>query len=436
MRWCIARLLLVLLAAAGCNLSTPPAASPTPTFGGPPRISIASPLPEQVFLAGTVVIVQAQVENAGPDLARVSVLLDDALLGEELDPNPTAAAQVPLMIDWPSTTAGRYEFTVSAERRDGTASRETVRITVVEAAQPAEPAAVDDEPAPPTAASAPSPSPTISRPPAASGGAGTAPPIITLLPTPTAASDAASEPSQPSEPSEQNAPAEPPPANATVPNPFAPPMAKVITGANVRSGPSTLFSPPLGSTAADAEFEILAVTPNRDWYKIRYGGESAWIYADLVTTTGNVAGLIVDPGPQPTATPLPPTPLPTATAASAVNLIVGRIVTNPHPLVCGTSSEVQVTIRNDGAADAPDGGLIRVQAILVSSGAVLETTQTAFPALAAGESRVSSAFITVNSNSGEEQVIRAVVDFNAQVAESNENDNMGNDQPYYLSGDC
>ena len=73
--------ILVLLICAGCNLGITGEGAPA-SFEGPPIIKIASPSPNQTFLAGTTVFVQARVENAGPDLARISVLLDDALLGE------------------------------------------------------------------------------------------------------------------------------------------------------------------------------------------------------------------------------------------------------------------------------------------------------------------------------------------------------------------
>lgn len=123
----------VMLLCAGCNLGFIGEGAP-PSFEGPPAIKIASPTPNQTFLAGATVIVQARVENAGPDLARVSVLLDDALLGEKLSPNETSAAVLPLTIDWPTSTAGAFTISVLAERNDGTFAREDVSILVVAAA--------------------------------------------------------------------------------------------------------------------------------------------------------------------------------------------------------------------------------------------------------------------------------------------------------------
>ena len=123
-------LVTVLLVCAGCNLGFPGEGA-LATFEGPPVIHIAAPSPNQTFLAGATVIVQARVENAGPDLARISVLLDDALLGEKLNPNETNAAVLPLTIDWPTSNAGEFKISVMAERGDGTLAREDVSILVI-----------------------------------------------------------------------------------------------------------------------------------------------------------------------------------------------------------------------------------------------------------------------------------------------------------------
>ncbi len=126
------RLLLIwiLFICAGCNLGISGEAAP-PNFEGPPVIKIVAPSPDETFLAGATVIVQARVENAGPDLTRISVLLDDVLLGEKLNPNESNATVLPLTIDWPTSNAGEFVISVAAERGDGSLAREDVRIFVV-----------------------------------------------------------------------------------------------------------------------------------------------------------------------------------------------------------------------------------------------------------------------------------------------------------------
>jgi len=124
---CIAWLLLGISA---CSLSEP-AQLGAPTAGGPLAITILAPVPEQAFVAGTLVIVQARIENAGADLARVAVLLDGSLLGEQLAPNPSAAHILPLTVDWRSSNPGRYTLTVLAERASGSSARSDVDIEVL-----------------------------------------------------------------------------------------------------------------------------------------------------------------------------------------------------------------------------------------------------------------------------------------------------------------
>lgn len=123
-------LILIALICAGCNLGFTGEPAPA-SFEGAPVIKIASPSPNQIFLAGSTVIVQARVENAGPDLARISVLLDGALLGEKLNPNETNAAVLPLTLDWPTSNTGEFTISVLAERGAGASAREDVRILVV-----------------------------------------------------------------------------------------------------------------------------------------------------------------------------------------------------------------------------------------------------------------------------------------------------------------
>lgn len=233
---CRLALILIVLICAGCNLGFTGEGAPA-SFEGPPVINIASPSPNQIFLAGATVIVQARVENAGPDLARVSVLLDDALLGEKINPNDTNAAVLPLTLDWPTSRSGEFTISVLAERGDGAFSREDVNILVV--------AEASDE----SMTSAESTQPAAARPPAAT-------------------SDD---------------------ANALA--------GTMLQPARIRAGPGATYDL-IGNLDENHEIAIVAVNPAQTWYRIRYEGQAeAWVYAEFVSAAADIAQAPVETGP-------------------------------------------------------------------------------------------------------------------------------------------
>ena len=420
-------ILIVGLVASGCNLSPTGDTAPE-TFEGAPTVQLFSPLPNQTFLTGTTVNIQARIENAGADIARVTIYLDNAIVGDAAQPNQSGAAAFSVTQDWLTSGTGQYEIAVIAERADGTTSdRASVLVTVIDQANAAGEATVTPTDAAQTT--------TDSEP--------TDIPVLepTIMPTQVAptAIPAATEPPAPTDP--------PAPTNTPAPtDPPSQPMARIIGGANVRSGPGTVFDPPVGSIAANEETEIVAVNPAGDWYKIRYYNGTAWISAQLVSATGNLASLPVEVGPPtpvpptPTFTPVPATPTLTPVPIN-VNLALasGGIRISPHPLVCQETSQVTVDIINNGTEATQSGGRVFVEAVLESTGAVLESTYTTFDAIPAGGTVTSNvAFLTVSTNYDEPQVIRVTLDIDNQIAESNENDNTSSDGTRYsLSrGNC
>ena len=229
-------LLWVLVICAGCNLGINGDAAP-PSFEGPPVIKIASPSPDETFLAGATVIVQARVENAGPDLTRISVLLDDALLGEKLNPNETNATVLPLTIDWPTSNAGEFKISVIAERGDGSSAREDVRIFVIAevSAEPAESGEREqaDE--------------MESTPDTAAGGSRV--------------------------------------------------KGTMLQPARIRVGPGAAFDL-VGNLDENHEVLIVAINPSREWYRISYDGQvDAWVYAEFVRPSADISGVTVEIGP-------------------------------------------------------------------------------------------------------------------------------------------
>jgi uncharacterized protein YraI len=419
-------LALATLGLAACSLTGGGTEEAPVVFEGPPVVSIASPLPNAIFMAGADVNIQARVENAGPDVARVEVRLDDAVTGDAPNPNPGGESAFTLTQKWPASGAGQHTVAVTAYRADGSASA-PASVTFQVIAQ----AAANEEPTqPPTsvavaqatstdATSTDATSTDATSTDATSAGATSAAVLPTATNVPATAADTATD--------------------AVTPTADSTPRLTVIGGANVRRGPSTAFDPPIGSVAANTQSVILAKNPAGDWYKFQYYNGEGWIFSQLVEVSGDVASLPVDPGP-PVPTPLPPTvPPPPTQPPSNVNLELVNIQISPHPLVCQQASEIQVTIRNSGTARAESGGLIKVEAILQSTGQVLESTETAFGPLDPGQQATYSAFLTVSTYIDEGQQIRATVDINNQVAESNESDNTGTpgSAPYALArGSC
>lgn len=227
-------LILIALICAGCNLGFTGEPAP-PSFEGAPVIKIASPSPNQIFMAGSTVIVQARVENAGPDLARISVLLDDALLGEKLNPNETNAAVLPLTLDWPTSNIGEFTISVLAERGDGASAREDVSILVV--------AEAGDE----------------------------------------SATSAVSTPA-----ARESAPA------IAADNAVA---GTMLQPARIRLGPGATYDL-VGNLDENQEIAIVAVNATRTWYRISYVDQAeAWVYAEFVSAAGDLSQLPVEAGP-------------------------------------------------------------------------------------------------------------------------------------------
>lgn len=74
------------------------------------------------------------------------------------------------------------------------------------------------------------------------------------------------------------------------------PVASFDTDANVRQGPGRAFAI-VGGIRAGTRSEVLAVNPDRSWYRVRYWNRAGWVFAPLVTVSGDTSGLPVDSGP-------------------------------------------------------------------------------------------------------------------------------------------
>jgi len=436
------RILLIIVVAmvtlTACTLpgSETPTSEPV-TFDGVPTVTISTPPINATFREGTDVNILARIENAGPDIARLEIKLNDTIIGQSDTPNPSGAAAFTVTNSWPATIVGAHTISITVTRADGSVGSQAVPISVLGEPTPIPPTDVpqadaqtdttqDTTTSTDTTQTGTSTNTDTTTTVDTNAQPATAVPTEIVLPSPV--------PVEPTEIPPTEAPTDIP-ATATP----SVPIARVIQGANVRNGPGTVYAPPVGSVAANEELEIVARNAAGDWYQIRYFQGTAWIFASLVEVSGNVNAIRVETNIPPTPIQATNTPVATSTPeapASTVNLIVDAIAVNPHPLVCNQASTINVTVTNNGTDAIQTGSALRVEAILISDGSVLSSTIAPIPPLAANSSATAQAFLTVTTNIAEEQAIRAIVDSNNEIVESNENDNSDTKNSNYVLGAC
>lgn len=404
---------LIVLLLAACNLNNTSDAIPN-VFSGPPVVQIAAPLPNATFLNGVTVNIQARVSNAGSDVNRVDVSVDDDVIAEISDPNTAGVPAFSITQSWQASGAGNHTISVTAYRADGTAS-DPASVTINVVAQAGNPTTENtDEPD-----SQQSPPPAVGNEPdegdAADNGENESPPAPTDAPEPTTA-----------------------PEPSTTPTPSVP-MATFTTGVNVRRGPGTVFEPPIGSFAANESTEVLAISSDRNWYKVKYYNGEGWVFANLMTVAGNADNLPVDPGPPTpvpvTNTPIPPTAAPvTNTPTLNINLVAGNIRTDPANPRCRQTFNISFDVLNGGTDRWGGGGIIEV---VDSAGGNSTRTIGAIPAIEPGQTvAVGPIPLTVDFNFEEEHTLALTINTDNQVPETNTDDNRREIKYTLRKGDC
>ena len=398
MRWdakpvaALSVLLLLLLTA--CNLSTAPDPS-SQTLSGVPAVQIAAPLPNATYLEGVTINVQAQVQNAGPDVARVDFAVDNQVFASLTEPNSAGAVAFSVSESWVSTGAGVHSLSVIALRSDGSASvPASVTVTVIGQVSRQEPAESGST---------------------AGGGRGS--------------SDAGQQPQEPDRPA--------PPPEPTSDKP----MARLLRGANVRSGPDTRFAPPIGSIAAGDQVELLAVNIHRTWYKIKYYNGEGWVFGSLLELSGNLDDLPAIYGPPlPAPTAIPVTAVP-PTAVLDVNLVAGNMRHNAgRTITCNSGFRVEVDVANVGSTRSPGGNVRFLDYATRRDGGRREGIEAevigTFPPIEPGKTVSASASITVSFHHGERHIIWAYVNHDNSVPEADKDNNVNHFTYTLQRGDC
>ena len=387
--------LLALLAAAGCNLDYAGIPTPVALASGAPVVTIASPLPDSVFLPGVDVIIQSRITNAGPGIARVEMAVDGATVLSLDDPNPSGAYAFSAQTRWEATGPGPHTLTIAAVREDGTRSLPATLTFRVAGAE-----------------STTSPTPAV-----------TATVGVPILPT-------------------QPPSSTPPPASpaATTANTGGGPLSGTfIQTLNVRSGPGLVFNPPIGILTAGQTADVLARNPAGDWLKVRYLDGEGWVFAQLVTLNGDAATLPVDSGPPaptqavaPQALPAPATNTPQTTA----NLAGGVITLNPSQPVCAQTFVVSLDVANLGAMPTAASGTVALVNTRAADGSIQQETTGGFPILQPGETFRVDMPLTVSTFYDEPHRLTLTIDPGNQIAETQDGDNVVTVEYVLLKGAC
>jgi uncharacterized protein YraI len=380
---------LLPLMLAGCNLNQSPAGEEIAAISGVPVVRITSPQPAAIFREGVNVPIQAQISNAGADIQRVDLLIDGNVGRTFEAPNSAAAPAFSVTDTWTATGPGPHTIDVIAYRADGSSSVSVqVSVTVI-----ADTVIETEEPSPTSAGQAAS---TQTRATTAQAG---------------------------SQPSNTPAPTTPP-ATAT----SSRPSVTTTQGLNVRSGPGTIFNPPIGSLAANTTVDLLARNTAGDWYKIRYYNGEGWVFSGLVRVNGDITNLPSEAGPPPpppTAVPVIPTvPATTPIPATSVNLVAGNWRFDPPgDPTCGQTFNIFFDVANLGSTATTTGGSVLV--LDSWNGAEQARTTGGFGVIQAGQTvNVGPIPLTISTNYGQVHTLRLTINPDNSIPETGTGDNV------------
>lgn len=418
-RWltlCLALALLIVV--SGCNLASTPGQNDA-AISGPPTVQIAAPPANATYLENVAVNIQALVGNAGTDIDRIEILVDTNIIQTLKTPNPGGAPSFSIAQSWQAAGAGQHTISITAFRADGSSSAPaSVTLNVISAQ-----ASPTNSPTQTTGGNTVEPTKQTSN----TNNAGN------NNPPPTAASSGENPTAQPAAPTN-------PPAPAESPTPSTP-YTTTTQGINVRSGPSTLFNPPIGSLAANQSVDLLAKSPDGQWFKVKYYNGSGWVFASYTKPSVDPASLQVDAGPPvPTLTPIPPTAVPVVPTAvpaqTTANIVLGNVNINPAlPIACGKTVTISIDVANLGGQPTTTSGSISIKDYRASDNQEVASTNGAFGPINNGQTvNVSGMFLTVTAYVNEPHKLVIKLNPDGAVPETNNADN--NRELTYTLGGC
>lgn len=407
-----------------------------------PIVQLATPLENAVYLEGVGINVMARITNAGDDIDRVEILVDNQIVATNPLPNPAGAPEFTIAQTWVASGAGTHTIGLNVFRQNGSSSTTTSRnIEVVETLDAVQIVSGDGQPV--TAA-------TDNQ--AINGETGRAG-LLGLLggalpsdsntqpteeeeatPPPTIEEAVIQEEATEPEPTQAEEPTTPPTAAPVQPS------VTVIQGANIRSGPGTGFGLVGGGLTAGTVSKALAVTSDRTWYKIEYYNGDGWVSAQLVNAE-NVDNLPIDNGPPPpTAAPVvqeapPPAEAPASTSNRNITFN-GDTGIDPFPAKCGDDIGFKIQVINNGSESLGSQSSVVVRDVHIGSNTFTEA-RTTIPNLEAGATAELGLTLRVDTNFDSAHRFEIYLDSDNQVAESNEGDNRSVSSDYTLEkGSC
>lgn len=192
------------------------------------------------------------------------------------------------------------------------------------------------------------------------------------------------------------------------PTPTPAPEGDVITvesaRQNIRTGPGTEYDV-IGQLQQGDQREIIGANLDFTWVVIEYRGQNGWLFvpiADIFAERDQVPIVQAPPTPTPPPATATPTPQPFP------DIIV--VAANPNNITAGQLTNINVTIRNQGAAPA---GPFAIAATFAPDNAFSAVN---LGGLAAGQEQVVALPVTLGAATGNFNVT-VVADLNTQVDE-------------------
>ena len=247
--FCLAWLVVGALA---CTLGNA-ADNAAPSIETKPLVVILAPVNGSTYAEGVQVELHAIAQEAGPGVARIEFRVDDNPVATVNASSPDGQPTLDARASWVATDKRSHLITVEAFRADGSSlglSDAAVKVTDAPNAQ----------------------QPGGSTPPASGGTPST--PIPTLTPAPVL-----------------------PTSTSSVP--LTGPIARAtVSGLNVRQGPNTAY-PTVGILAQGEAVQIVGRNADGSWWAVSYAGGTAWVFAALTTTEGDVSQVPLVAAPSP-----------------------------------------------------------------------------------------------------------------------------------------